>query len=152
MRKSVLAVSIVLMAATGCNSGGGDRGRDNRQERSEKSEAGEERDNRAEAERSANVVRRPGPEEAQRRLIGAWSRDTDCGRQLVFRGDGSLTAFDGAPGTWTVDGGEDGAMLRMRGEDRTANMEVVLIADDEIQIRDTDAGTQGETIAMRKCE
>lgn len=106
----------------------------------------------ADQEAQAGVVRRPAPEMVQTRLIGTWSRDQDCGRTLVFGEGGTLVAFDGTDGTWSVTGpSADGTMIRMEGADRVANMEVTLIADDEVHLRDTDAGTGGQTLAMQRC-
>jgi hypothetical protein len=105
-----------------------------------------------EEEAAAQVVRRPKPEIAKARLPGRWSRDADCGRTLEFKQDGALTAFDGAPGNWSITGeSQDGSMLRMEGEGRIANMEVTLVATDELHLRDTDPGTGGKTIYFRRC-
>lgn len=106
----------------------------------------------ADQEAQAEVVRRPAPEILRTRLVGEWSRDQDCGRRLVFREDGTLVAFDGTNGSWSVTGpSADGSMIRMEGPDRIANMEVTLIADDEVQMRDTDPATGGQTLAMQRC-
>ena len=108
----------------------------------------------ADQEAQAGVVRRPGPEMVQTRLVGAWSRDKDCGRKLAFSEGGTLVAFDGTSGSWSVTGpSADGTMIRIEGPGRVANMEVTLIADDEVHLRDTDPGTGGKNAlyaALRK--
>lgn len=105
-----------------------------------------------EEEAQAGVVRRPAPEMVETRLVGAWSRDKDCGRKLAFSEGGTLVAFDGTSGSWSVTGpSADGTMIRMEGPGRVANMEVTLIADDEVHLRDTDPGTGGKTLYMQRC-
>jgi hypothetical protein len=106
----------------------------------------------ADQEAQAEVVRRPGPEMVQTRLVGAWSRDKDCGRKLAFSEGGTLVAFDGTSGSWSVTGpSADGTMIRMEGPGRVANMEVTLIAQDEVHLRDTDPGAGGKTLYMQRC-
>ncbi len=141
MRMFLLAAPIALLTAAGCSvevdrdSGEGDRSA-----------------KVTEAEAKARVVRRPDRGEAEPRLAGRWSRDADCGRTLELRGDGTMTSFDGAPGTWSMQGdSSDGTMLRMEGKGQLANMEVTLIADDELHLRDTDPGTGGNTLHMQRC-
>ena len=60
-------------------------------------------------------------------------------------------AFDGAPGRWSVETNGARATLRMTGGGRIANMEVQLIADDEVHLRNTDPGTNGATVMMQRC-
>ena len=106
----------------------------------------------ADQEAKAGVVRRPVAEMVRTRLVGAWSRDQDCGRQIVFGEGGTLVAFDGTSGSWSVTGpSSDGTMIRMQGPGRIANLEVTLIADDEVHLRDTDPGTDGETLYLQRC-
>jgi hypothetical protein len=70
---------------------------------------------------------------------------------LDLRADRSLAAFDGAPGRWSVEASGERAVLRMVGEGRVANLEVQLIANDEVHLRNTDQGTNGAVMIMQRC-
>jgi hypothetical protein len=152
MTKSLIIIALATGALAACDAqSGADRREGIAAMRSEAPQSSAGKAGAAE-EAQAQVVRRPKPDEVQKRLVGAWSRDKDCGRKLTFSENGDLSAFDGAPGTWSVTGpSADGTMIQMEGEGRIANMEVTLIAQDEVHLRDTDPGTQGNTLYLQRC-
>lgn len=158
MNAKLLMVSVALIAVAGCNSNNGTSNTANQAAAAPvapaaapAAPAGAGNKASPAEEAKANVVRSPGAAEAERRLPGVWSRDADCARTMAFRGDGTMTGFDGMTGRWTVADQGGVAVLRLANDTIVATMEIKLIADDEMQWQDTPPGPDAELLALRRC-
>jgi hypothetical protein len=138
-----MLLSGALLAATGCNS-------------NSKSEAGQPSAERGagegESSASANAAA-PAPVERGEQselLVGRWSQDPGCERVLDLRADGTLTAFDGAEGTWSTSGEGEEMVLTMRRPSEVASLKVSGLTQDGFSISDG-AAQGGTTFDMARC-
>ena len=68
------------------------------------------------------------------RLLGRWGDNGDCGKFVIFRGDGTYRSYNGGEGSWRL----AGERLTMSGENGTFVLIVRLIDGNRLRITNPD--------------
>jgi|CXWL01.1.fsa_nt_gi hypothetical protein len=71
-------------------------------------------------------------------LVGRWGDNGDCGKDIVFRGDGTFHSYTGGEGRWSLNGDQ----LTMAGEGGTFGVVIRWTDQNSMQVINPD-GTVG---------
>jgi hypothetical protein len=71
------------------------------------------------------------------RLLGRWGDNGDCGKLVIFRGDGTFRSYNGGEGSWRLAGGR----LTMTGGNGSFVLIVQLIDRNRLRITNPNGST-----------